>query len=197
VITIPFKERATTLANKVLPIGTKVGAINALRREPGGEWVGEMFDGIGLVRALKVYRSSLRNSRVLLLGAGGAGRAIAMSLAEAGVSCVDVFDIKPERAAELTARLGKFYPHCRSENPRPQAAGHDLVINASPVGMDSSDGLPAPIGRPDPGTVVFDIVPKPAVTPLMAYALESACQVIGGASVIEAQADAILEFFAM
>jgi shikimate dehydrogenase len=68
------------------------------------------------------------------------------------------------------------------------------VINATPVGMAADDDLPAPIGRLDPGTIVFDIVPKPAVTRLMAYAKEAGCQVIGGASMIEAQADAILEF---
>jgi shikimate dehydrogenase len=197
VVTIPFKERAVTLADGLGPIASKVGAINALRRAAGGEWVGEMFDGIGLVRALRGYRPCVRDSRVLLLGAGGAGRAIAMSLADAGVSGLDLFDIKVDRANELVDRVQRFYPPCRAQVVRPEASGHDLVINATPVGMAVDDELPAPIGKLDAGTIVFDIVPKPAVTRLMAYAKEAGCQVIGGASMIEAQADAILEFLAL
>jgi shikimate dehydrogenase len=194
VITVPFKERAAGLANRLGPMGSKVGAINALRRGSGGEWVGEMFDGIGLVRALSGYRPSVRESRVLLVGAGGAGRAIAMSLADAGVSSLDLFDVKAERAAELVDRVQRFYPQCRTQLARPEMAGHDLVINATPMGMGVDDDLPVSIGSVGPETIVFDIVTKPAVTRLMAEAKAAGCQVIGGASMVEAQADAILEF---
>jgi shikimate dehydrogenase len=194
VITVPFKEQAVSLADRLGVIGEKVGAINALRREGGGEWVGDMFDGIGLIRALRVYRASVRDSRVLLVGAGGAGRAIAMSLAEAGVASLDLFDLRADRAGELVGQVKRFYPLCRTQVGRADVSGHDLVINATPAGMAVEDDLPVTIGKFEPGTIVFDIVPKPAVTRLMACAQEAGCEVIGGAAMIEAQADAIIEF---
>ncbi len=83
IFTAPFKERAASFADRILPLGLQVGAINAMRRSQDGRWTADIFDGIGLVRALETMGTPPAGRRVLLLDAGGAGRAIALSLAQA------------------------------------------------------------------------------------------------------------------
>jgi len=193
--TVPFKERAVAFADEILPVGLQVGAINAMRRNPDGHWISDIFDGIGLVRALEGMGVTLTGQRALLLGAGGAGRAIALSLARAGVRGLTLFDLDAGRVSRLTADIAHFYPACAVATPRIVAAnGHDVVVNATPVGMAPGDGLPTPLGLLDPACVVFDIVPKPDVTPLMQYATEAGCRVGGGQLMIDGQADAVLDF---
>jgi shikimate dehydrogenase len=195
IFTAPFKERAAGFADEILPSGIQVGAINAMRRGQDGRWTADIFDGIGLVRALETMDASPTAKRILLLGAGGAGRAIALSLARAGSSALTLFDRNPEKVARLGADIARFYPACTvSTSPTVTADGHDIIVNATPVGMAPGDGLPTPLGPFDPACVVFDIVPKPNVTPLMAYAKEAGCVAGGGRMMIDGQADAVLDF---
>ena len=97
IFTAPFKERAARFADEILPSGMQVGAINAMRRGQDGRWTADIFDGIGLVRALEAMDAAPVGKRILLLGAGGAGRAIALSLARAGARALTLFDRNPER----------------------------------------------------------------------------------------------------
>ncbi len=195
VFTVPFKERAVRFADEILPTGQQVGAVNAMRRGVDGRWTADMFDGAGLVRALERMDASPTGRRILLIGAGGAGRAIAMSLARAGADALTLFDLDRAKLTHLANDVRRFYPACGVETPeRVTAAGHDVVVNATPVGMAPDDGLPVAIGSLDPATVVFDIVPKPDVTPLMAHAAAAGCRTSGGRLMIDSQADAVLEF---
>ena len=196
IFTAPFKERAAGFAAEILPSGQQVGAINAMRPEPDGSWTADIFDGIGLVRALEAMDATPIGKRILLLGTGGAGRAIALSLARAGASALTLCDRNPGKMSRLAADVARFYPACNvATPPTVAAAGHDIVINATPAGTAPGDGLPVPLGLLDPACVVFDIVPKPDVTPLMAYATKAGCRVGGGRLMIDGQADAVLEFF--
>jgi shikimate dehydrogenase len=195
IFTAPFKERAASFAAEILPSGLQVGAINAMRREQDGRWTADIFDGIGLVRALEAMDAAPSGKRILLLGTGGAGRAIALSLARAGASALTLCDHNPGKMSRLAADIARFYPACTVATPQTiAAAGHDIIINATPVGMAPGDGLPVPLGALDPACVVFDIVPKPDVTPLMAYASKAGCRVGGGRLMIDGQADAVLDF---
>ncbi len=195
VFTVPFKERAMAFADEILPTGRQAGAINAMRREADGRWVADMFDGWGLARALLRLGARLQGTRVLLLGAGGAGRAIASSLAQSGIAALGVFDVNAARAAALAAMLRQHFPELAATAiGAARAEDFDIIINATPVGMAPGDGMPLPLGRFPPHCVVFDIVPKPAITPLMAQAEAAGCKTGGGQMMIDAQADAILEF---
>jgi shikimate dehydrogenase len=195
IFTAPFKERAASFADEILPSGIQVGAINAMRPGQDERWTADIFDGIGLIRALETMDASPTGKRILLLGAGGAGRAIALSLARAGSSAVTLFDRNPGKVSRLATDIARFYPACTVATPQAVAAdGHDIVINATPVGMAQGDGLPTPLGPFDPACVVFDIVPKPDVTPLMAHAAKAGCRVGGGRLMIDGQADAVLDF---
>jgi shikimate dehydrogenase len=195
IFTAPFKERAARFADEILPSGVQVGAINAMRRDRERRWTADIFDGIGLVRALETMNASPAGKQALLLGAGGAGRAIALALARAGASGLTLFDRNPGKVSRLASDIARFYPACAVTSPPAVAAdGHDIIINATPVGMAPGDGLPTPLGPLDPSCVVFDIVPKPDVTPLMAYAAKAGCRVGGGRLMIDGQADAVLDF---
>ena len=156
IVTVPYKVRAMALVDEILPTGRTVGAINAMRRRPGGGWAGDMFDGRGLVAGLAAEGLSVAGRRVLLIGTGGAGSAVATG--------------------------------------RPIAAGHDVIVNATPIGMAADDGLPAAIGRLEPAQLVIDVIAKPEVTPLLAAAKASGCRTIGGKTMLAGQTAELEKF---
>lgn len=195
VVTTPFKERILPFADVVRAGGRQVGAINALRRESDGRWTGDIFDGIGLLAAIGSLAQTARGRQVLLLGAGGAGSAIAFALAGAGAERIGIFDLIAERAERLAARVRSFYGACGASAAVPDIAGYDLLINATPVGMEPDFALPPIIGALHPGITVIDIVPKPATTTLLAQAQALGCPTANGQAMISGQADAVLAFF--
>lgn len=194
-VTIPFKERALALADRVRPVATAVGAANVLRREADGSWTADMFDGFGLLRALTGLGVAVAGASVLLLGAGGAGRAIAVTLAREGAARIGIHDLDRARTAALVARVRAAAPGCAVAEAEPIAQGYGVVINATPVGMRPGDGLPAPLGKLEGVAAVIDIVPRPPVTPLLAAAAEAGCRAAGGQAMIDGQAEAVLKFF--
>jgi shikimate dehydrogenase len=195
IITVPFKHRAAAMVDRVLQTGQIVDGINALRREPDGSWTGDMFDGAGLVRAIERVGRTVAGKRTLLLGAGGAGCAIAMGFANAGARAITLVDPEAARAETLAQRVRDYYPDCAIAPGTPQAEDYDIVVNASPVGMRPGDGLPADLGPLDPATLIIDIIPKPEITPLISAARAAGCQTLGGLAMIDGQADTFLEFF--
>src|SRR3954468_686829 len=80
IITVPYKNRIVPLLDHVLPMAAKVGAANAMRRDADGRWSGDMFDGAGLVASLRKAAVGLEGRRILLIGAGGAGSAVAVAM---------------------------------------------------------------------------------------------------------------------
>ena len=165
-LTIPHKAAVLDLLDRVDPLGTRAGAVNAVRRQPDGALEGGLFDGIGLVKALDHLDAATTGRRVLLVGTGGAGMAIAVSLAERALGALTLFDAVPGRAAALAQRL---QPHAAcpvvaaaSGDP----AGHDLIVHATPLGLNADDPLPFDVARLDTSATVIDILMKPQATPL-------------------------------
>ncbi|MFI4997314.1 MAG: shikimate dehydrogenase family protein [Hyphomicrobiales bacterium] len=195
IITVPYKARAMALVDEVMPTGRKVGAINAMRREPDGRWSGDMFDGRGLVRGLADEGISVAKRRVMLIGAGGAGSAVAVAFADAGAAGIAIHDIDAAKASGLVARVAAAYPACELRAGKPQVAGFDIIVNATPIGMAPGDGLPAEIGALDASQLVIDVIAKPEVTPLLAKARASGCRSIGGKTMLAGQAAELEKFF--
>ena len=194
IVTYPFKADCLPFADQVGTAARLVGGLNAMRREPDGTWTADIFDGVGLLNAVKAQYDP-RGTRVLLIGAGGAGRAIAASFAEAGVAAITVADVDAARADSLVAGLADAFARCDARRGEPRAAGHDIVINATPVGMNSGDGLPAELGDLRAGMLVADIVPTPAPTPLLRQAIAQGAIAVPGSAMTDGQADALLHFF--
>ena len=197
VITVPYKARALALADRLMPTGEQVGAINALRREPDGSWSGDMFDGKGLVAGLRGRGFDIAGSKVKMIGAGGAGSAVAVALAEAGAHAIDIYDVDRARAQNLADRVKIYFPGCATRAVSNAAAidGHTLLVNCSPVGMTAGDGMPAPFGQFDASLMVVDVIMKPEVTPLAAHARACGCRVMNGIPMLEGQARGVMAFF--
>ncbi|MDR6376838.1 shikimate dehydrogenase family protein [Paraburkholderia caledonica] len=195
VITVPFKVDAMSLVSHVLPGAQAAGALNAMRRLPDNRWEGDMFDGAGLVRALDDAGHPPAGKRVLLVGAGGAGRAIAIALAQSGVREIALSDIDGERVRQVVEAVANAAPSCICRACEPTFDGHDLVVNATPLGMKPDDALPVDIAGMNAQHVLFDIVPKPDVTALMRAAQSQGVTTIGGKRMIEGQARALAGFF--
>jgi len=197
VVTVPFKMRMTVYCDRLLDTGRQVGAINALRREADGSWTGDMFDGKGLVRGLRDRGIQIEGRRVLLLGAGGAGSAAGFALAEAGAAAITIHEVDSGKAERLAAGIRAARPGCDARVGAPDPAGHDILANATPVGMNEDARLPVPLGELDPHLVVFDVVTNPEVTPLLRHAAECGCKVYGGRLMYEGQLDELVRFFGM
>lgn len=196
VVTVPHKARMAELADEVLPTGRMVGAINAIRRERDGRWIGDMFDGRGCVHGLHAAGIDPKGRNVLLVGAGGAGSAVAYAMAEAGVARLTVFDIDQAKAARVIDGVTRAYPGVRAEaGPPVPAASHDTVVNATPLGMSPADPFPVDPAAIDPSMLVVDVIMKPAVTPLLEAAQARGCRIQPGRHMLEGQVAAVAAFF--
>jgi shikimate dehydrogenase len=195
VITVPYKPRIVPFVDRLLPTGERVGAINAMRREPDGSWVGDMFDGKGMLLALREQGADPKGLRVMLLGAGGAGSAIADAVADAGAISLTIFDMDKAKASDLARRIAKFHPACKASAGEPMVDGIDILINATPIGMAESDPVPMKLGKLDSKFVAADVVVKTGPTPFLKQAQASGCRIVGGRAMIGGQVSELLRFF--
>jgi shikimate dehydrogenase len=189
VVTVPHKLAATRHCDLLSERSRALAAVNAMRRGPDGRWSGDMTDGVALVAALHAAGCTPRGRRVLVVGAGGAGSAVVLALAEAGAR-VAVHDVDTTRRDDLVRRLAAWQVAAGSADP----AGCDLVVNATPLGMALGDPLPVDVPRIGPGAVVADLVTKPAVTPFLTAARERGAQIVTGADVFAPQAGILADF---
>jgi shikimate dehydrogenase len=189
VVTVPHKRAATRHCDVLSERSRTLAAVNAMRREADGRWSGDMTDSVALVAALRAAGCAPHGRGALVVGAGGAGSAVVLALAEAGAR-VAVHDIDAARRDDLVRRLAAWKIAVGSVDP----AGCDLVVNATPLGMASGDPLPVEAARIAPGAVVADLVTKPAVTPLLNAARERGAQIVTGEDMFAPQAGILADF---
>ena len=194
-ITMPHKVTAMALLDDASVSVKVAGACNAVRIEPGGKLVGDMFDGEGFVRGVLRKGRKLANVRVLVSGNGGVGSAIAASFAKAGVAEIALFDAFAPAMNGLAERLGANYPNLRVTLGSNDPSGYDVVVNATPLGMKPNDPLPMDVTRIAPSTFVGEVVMKSEITPFLAAARERGCQYQVGTDMLFEQIPAYLEFF--
>lgn len=195
-ITIPHKAALLQTVDDCSPAARQAGAVNAVRRHANGQLEGALFDGQGLRAALDHFGMAYADHRVLLLGAGGAAAAIASALAQAPGAATEVhlFDPLPGKAAALAQRLA--LPGVQA-TPHNHPAGFDLVINASPLGLQASDALPCDVQDLEPHAAVMDIVMKNQPTPWVRAARARGLQAQPGFEMLVQQTAPYLEFFGL
>ena len=176
-ITMPHKVTTVGLLAEVLPGASIAGACNAVRRLDDGRLQGDMFDGEGFVRGLRRKGLQLAGSRALVVGSGGVGSAIAASLAAAGVAKLGLYDVKNASADALRGRLLQHYPGLAVQTGSNDPAGFELVVNATPLGMNAGDPLPTDVHRLGAGTWVGEVVMKAEMTAFLRAAVERGCNV--------------------
>lgn len=194
IVTVPHKFDAARLCGHVSPRAKSIGAANVVRRAADGLWEGDMCDGEGYVAGLRKAGCEPRGRKALLVGAGGAGSAIAHALVDAGVSALALHEADAARRDALAAKLrayGPVVPTVGSTDP----SGYDLVINATPMGMKPTDPLPVQADKLSPQTFVGCVVTVPAVPPLIEAARAKGCGTMTGAGMFEAVLERMVRFY--
>ncbi|MEU9510364.1 shikimate dehydrogenase [Micromonospora sp. NPDC048170] len=196
-VTVPHKAAALDLADRASDRARLAGSANALRREPDGTWTADTFDGDGFVRGLAQAGHHPRGRRACVVGAGGAGSAIAVALLDAGVAQLWLSDTDPGRLETLRRRLWAAYPGRVDATARPRLADADLAVNATPLGLRPDDPPPFAVADLPAGAVVADIIMTPAETVLLAEARARGLRAHPGEPMLAHQIDAYLAFFGL
>ncbi|UUZ62059.1 ThiF family adenylyltransferase [Polaromonas sp. P1-6] len=194
-ITMPHKVSTVGLLDEASATVQIAGSCNAVRRSDDGRLVGDMFDGAGFVRGVQRKGLQLAGATVLVVGSGGVGSAIAASLAAAGIGAISLYDVNTASCEGLGARLKKHYPQLQVSTGANDPAGHDLVVNATPMGMNDGDPMPMDVSRIAPTTFVGEVVMKAEMTAFLAAARARGCAVQVGSDMLFEQIPAYLEFF--
>ena len=197
IVTVPHKTAIVPLLDQVSEAAGLVGAVNAVRREPDGRLVGEILDGAGFVAGLRAAGHEPRGRSAYLAGAGGAANAIAFALAEAGVTRLAVHNRTVARVEDLFARLRRLFPALPLSLTGPDPAGHDLVVNATSLGLRPDDPLPLDPAGLTSDQLVAEIIMQPAETPLLAAAAERGCRTQPGLPMLEGQLALMADFLGM
>ena len=196
-ITMPHKVTTVGLLNEVTATVRVAGACNAVKRLADGRLVGDMFDGAGFVRGVQRKGFSVTGKRALVVGTGGVGCAIAASLAGAGIAAMSLFDLNTVACEALAQRLKTHYPQIDVHTGSNDPMGHDLVVNATPMGMSEGDPLPMDVSRLSPETLVGEVVMQTETTAFLAAAQAQGCRTQVGTDMLYEQIPAYLEYFGL
>jgi shikimate dehydrogenase len=196
-ITIPHKGAMVTLVDRCDPLAAVAGAVNAVRRNDDGSTDGALFDGVGFVKGLDHFGIAIDGRRVLVLGAGGGGHAVAAALLQRGAACVAVHNRTPQRASELVARLLTAAPGRAEVAPTAAPEGFDLVVNCTSQGLKPGDALPVDVARIAPGTAVVDIIMSREPTPLLQACAARGIAAHPGFEMLVQQVPEFLRFFGL
>ena len=196
-VTIPHKAAVLPLLGHCDARGRLAGAVNAVRRHADGSLEGALFDGVGFVKGLDRFGLPTAGRRVLVVGVGGGGVAIAASLAQRGCDELALFDTAPGRSAQVAAQLGAAFGANVRAAASSDPAGFDLVINSTPLGLKPGDPLPFDVARLAPGAAVVDILMKSATTPLLKACAAHGISAFPGFEMMLQQMPEYLAFFGM
>ena len=185
-VTVPHKESVLPLLDGLDPPAARAGAVNTIVQRDG-VLTGYNTDIAGFLDALRNEGNfDPKDRSALVLGAGGAARAVAIGLLDAGVARLAIHNRTAERAERLCRELAddRMRLHPRAADGRPARFAGDLVVNTTTLGMRRSEETTEPLPL-DPEHIpatafVYDIIANPLVTPLMAVAAARGCPTLGG-----------------
>jgi shikimate dehydrogenase len=198
-VTVPYKETVKQFINEFSEEARSIGAVNTVKIGRGSI-TGHNTDGKGFLRHLsEVYRQNLSGLSVSLLGAGGAARAVAYSLAAAGAGRILIYDVLKEKAAALSGEINRVFHSGLTAPGRDMgqllSGNPELFINATPIGMKEQDPL---LINPDalfPCTFVYDVIYNPAETKLLRAAKARGCNCANGLGMLLYQGVLAFEFW--
>jgi shikimate dehydrogenase len=197
-LTVPHKVAALDLVQELDDSAREIGAINTLKVENGG-LRGFNTDGKGFSRAIREeFAVDLRDLRILVLGAGGAARAIARQCAKENCERLVIANRDADKAAALVEQLRSFFAGPRVLGPvarlqsiplddaalRFQIANTDLLVNATPLGLNRNDPPPVPARLLAPHLMVYDTVYSRGLTNVVAAAREAGARAANGLSML-------------
>jgi shikimate dehydrogenase len=198
-VTHPCKQVVVDDLDELSAEAAALGAVNTIVFD-SGKLIGHNTDCSGFEESFRRGLPDVATDRVVLLGAGGAGAAVAYALLSLGVRNVAVFDVEPERAFELERGLAGSFPGREAHAAHPTEldtllADADGLVHATPTGMAGHPGLAVPPDLLTPRVWVADVVYTPIDTPLLQEARARGCRTLDGAAMVALQAAGSLELF--
>lgn len=183
-VTMPHKTAVASACDECSPEATLLRSVNTVTPRPDGTLYGESTDGAGFLRSLAEHGHDPSGRSVLLLGAGGAARAVGLALARAGAD-VSISARRNDAAKDAAALIGASTATWDDRDAA--AASADIVVNATPVGMGDGD-VPIHAGRLRHGQVFADLVYHPIETPMLQAARSQGIAVVDGLGMLVHQA---------
>jgi len=193
IATVPHKTALPALCDTLTTDAEALGAVNVVRRGADGALHGGTLDGEGFVSGLVQEGHALDGRSVLLLGAGGAGAAIALALCRHPIKRLIIANRSIEKAQDL-ARLVTGLTGTPAEAGPADPAAADVVVNATVLGMRPDDPLPVTTTSFRPGQLVAEAVMQPAHTRLLETAQAQGAATHAGEHMIRAQIDRLIDF---
>ncbi|MDI2143865.1 MULTISPECIES: shikimate dehydrogenase [unclassified Pseudomonas] len=196
-ITFPCKQAIIPLLDELSPEARGIGAVNTVVLKDGKR-VGHNTDCLGFAEGFRRGLPDVARERVVQMGAGGAGAAVAHALLSEGVQQLSIFDVDVERAECLADNLNQHFGAGRA------VAGHDLastlsqadgLVNTTPMGMAKLPGMPVPAALLRPELWVAEIVYFPLETELLRNARALGCRTLDGGNMAVFQAVKAFELF--
>ena len=199
-ITYPFKQDIIALLDALDPEAAEIGAVNTVAIGPDGRTTGYNFDRRGWRNSFEesLGRNSATDASVVLVGAGGAGRAVAFALMDLGVAVLIIHDRDSARANALATDLAMSYgaSRCRTaDDLERDLAAADGVVNATPVGMRGFPGNPVPTGALKCSLWAADVIYTPIATEFIKAAAAKGGRVLNGGGMCVHQAVAAFRLF--
>jgi shikimate 5-dehydrogenase len=192
-VTMPHKFAAFAHCATNSERARMLGVVSVMRRNADGTWHGDMLDGLAFLKAQTDHGAQPKGARVLLVGAGGAGSAIAIALLEAGVGELVIHDADESRVTTLLELLKHLSEGRVSAGP-PDPIGCSLVCNATPLGMEDGDPLPVDPALLTSSMFVGDVIAGHGVTPFIGAAEAAGCRTANGGHMVEAAQQVIADF---
>lgn len=195
-VTMPHKEAAAAACDELTPAAAGLRSVNTVVPLPDGRLRGDSTDGGGFLDSLDAVGVEVAGRAVLVLGAGGAARAVVRALGERGAR-VTVAARRPEPAAEAAAlarEAGVAPLDPAGAAPADVVVAADVIVNATPLGMDGRS-CPVPTGALHAGQTAVDLVYEPRETPFLAAARAAGSTVVGGLGMLVHQAARAFEQF--
>jgi shikimate dehydrogenase len=191
--TMPHKFRAYGFCATHSEASRLLKVVSVIRRNLNGTWHGDSQDGASFVKAQVDQGAQPNGARVLLVGAGGAGSAIAISLLEAGVKELVVYDLNEDRVHGLIALLSGISQGRIKVGP-PDPRGFDMVCNATHLGMMDEDPLPVAQELLKPSIFVGDVIAGHGETAFIRAARAAGCRTATGDQMVEAVQNMMVDF---
>jgi shikimate dehydrogenase len=192
-ITFPFKQDVIPLLDAVDPEAAQTGAVNTVAIAPDGRTTGYNFDRRGWRKSFEETfgRSRAERAKVVLIGAGGAGRAVGFALMDLGVAVLVIHDRDGARATALKSDIAKYYgaARCRvTSDLEGDIAAADGVVNATQVGMRGFPGNPVPVSALTAAQWCADVIYSPVETAFLQAAAAKGCRAMNGGGMCVYQA---------
>lgn len=189
-VTMPHKFAASRYCATRSARTQLLGVVSVIRRNEDRSWHGDMLDGLAFLKAQRDHGAKIENGRALLLGAGGAGSAIAIALLDAGVRELVLHDQDDSRVQALLDLVGSH----RIVAGDPDPTGCDLVFNATSMGMEPGDATPIDVRLLDESMFVGDVIAGHGTTALVQAARAAGCRTATGTHMVEAVQDLMADF---